>query len=124
MLDRKKILIVDQSPIFRRTLKEVIQASETHVDIREANDSDQAKTILKSDPPDVIFLDIALPRDNGIEFIASIKEMIPTSRVVVLTSHDSAEHEAASIQKGANYFLSKERSDGLHLIDVIQAVIR
>lgn len=124
MLNRKKVLILDPSPIFRRTLKEVIQTSETHVDIREAENTDQAENILKNDPPDVVFFDIALPRDNGIEFIESIKGMVPESRIVVLTSHDSAEHEAASIQKGANYFLSKERSGGLRLIDVIHAAIR
>jgi DNA-binding NarL/FixJ family response regulator len=124
MLNRKKVLILDPSPIFRRTLKEVIQTSEAHVDIREAENTDQAENILKNNPPDVVFFDIALPRDNGIEFIASIKGMAPESRVVVLTSHDSAEHEAASIQKGADYFLSKERSGGLRLIDVIHTTIR
>ncbi|MBR9987802.1 MAG: response regulator transcription factor [Desulfosarcina sp.] len=123
MLERKKILIVDQSTIFRRTLKEVIKAIESQIDVREAKNADQAKAILKKEPPDVVFLDIALPRENGIEFIASIKDMIPTSRIVVLTSHDSAEHEAASIQKGADYFLSKERSGGLRLIDAIHTAI-
>ena len=124
MLNHNKVLILDPSPIFRRTLKEVIQTSETLVDVREAENTDQAENILKNDPPDVVFFDIALPRDNGIEFIASIKGMVPESRIVVLTSHDSAEHEAASIQKGANYFLSKERSGGLRLIDVIHTTIR
>jgi DNA-binding NarL/FixJ family response regulator len=124
MLERKKILIVDQSPIFRRTLKEVIQTSESQIDVREAKDANQATDILKKDPPDVVFLDIALHRDNGIELIASIKDMIPSSRIVVLTSHDSVEYEAASIQKGADYFLSKEQSSGLRLIDVIHTTIR
>jgi DNA-binding NarL/FixJ family response regulator len=50
--------------------------------------------------------------------------MLPESRVVVLTSHDSAEHEAASIKQGADYFLSKEHSGGLRLIDVIRTTIR
>lgn len=124
MLDRKKVLILDPSPIFRRTLKEVIRTSEKLVEIREANNTDQAENILRNDPPDVVFFDIALPRDNGIAFIASIKVMVPESCVVVLTSHDSAEHEAASIEQGADYFLSKERSGGLRLIDVIRTTIR
>jgi DNA-binding NarL/FixJ family response regulator len=124
MLDRKKVLILDPSPIFRRTLKDVIQTSETLVDISEADNADQAENILRDDPPDVVFFDIALPLSNGIDFIASIKGRLPESRVVVLTSHDSAEHEAASIEQGADYFLSKERSGGLHLIDVIRTSIR
>ncbi|MFO7714448.1 response regulator transcription factor [Desulfosarcina sp.] len=124
MIDRKKVLILDPSPIFRRALKEVIQASETGVDVSEATDADQATDILNNETPDVVFFDIALPKDNGIEFIASIKSMVPDSRIVVLTSHDSVEYEAASIEKGANYFLSKENSGGLRLIDVIHDTIR
>lgn len=124
MLKRKKALIIDPSPIFRQTLKEVIQSSETHVDVREANDTDQARSILKKDPPDVVFFDIALPRNNGIEFIASIRGWVPKSRIVVLTSHDSAEYETASLQNGADYFISKDRSGGLQLIDVIHTATR
>jgi DNA-binding NarL/FixJ family response regulator len=124
MIERKKVLILDPSPIFRRTLKEVIQTSETHVDVREAKNTEQATDILKNESPDVVFFDIALPRDSGIAFIASIKGLVPRSRIVVLTSHDSAEHEAASIEQGADYFLSKESSGGLRLIDVIHTTIR
>jgi DNA-binding NarL/FixJ family response regulator len=124
MLDRKKVLILDASPIFRQTLKEVIRNIEPFVDIWEAENIDQAEKVLKDDPPDTVFFDIALPSNNGIAFIASIRGMSPESCVVVLTSHDSAEHEVASIEQGADYFLSKERSGGLRLIDVIRTTIQ
>lgn len=123
MVDPKKVLILDPSPIFRQTLKEVIRTSASGIDISEADTADKATDILKKDSPDIVFLDIALPRKNGIEFIASIKGMVPQSRIVILTSHDSAEHKAASIERGADYFLSKEKSGGLRLIDVIHAAI-
>jgi DNA-binding NarL/FixJ family response regulator len=56
----KKVLILDPSPIFRRTLKEVIRTSETLADIREANNADEAENILRNDPPDVVFFNVAL----------------------------------------------------------------
>ncbi len=124
MIAAKKVLILDQSAIFRKTLKEVVQTSETHVQVKEADNAAQARAIMKTDPMDVVFLDIALPRENGIAFIAAIKAMLPESRIVVLTSHDSAEHEAASIENGADHFLSKERSGGLRLIDAIHTALR
>ena len=120
----KKVLILDQSAIFRQTLKEVIQTSATQVEVKEADSAAAALPLLKTTLVDVVFFDIALPRENGIAFIASIKAMLPDSRIVVLTSHDSAEHEAAAIQNGADYFLSKERSGGLRLIDVIHTALR
>lgn len=124
MITPKKVLILDPSAIFRKTLKDVIQTSETRVEVKEADSAAQAQAILKTDPMDVIFFDIALPRENGIAFIASIKAMLPESRIVVLTSQDSAEYEAAAIDNGADFFLSKERSGGLRLIDVIHSALR
>ncbi len=124
MTDRKKILILDPSPIFRRTLKEVIQKSATHVDIIEADRAAQAEKILKKNAPHVVFIDIALHRNNGIKLIGNIRGKFPDIPIIVLTNHDSAEHEAAALQKGADYFLSKEHAGGLRLLNVIQKTIR
>ena len=124
MTPLKKVLILDRSPIFRQTLKEVIQTSETNVEVKEADSAARAQALLQTDPVDVVFFDIALSDENGLAFIADIKAMLPDSRIVVLTCHDSAEYEAASLDNGADYFLSKERSGGLRLIDVIQAALR
>jgi DNA-binding NarL/FixJ family response regulator len=119
----KKVMILDPSPIFRRTLKKVIQKSAAQVEISAAKDYDQAREILEQQPPDVVFFDIALPADNGINRIAAIKRLVPHSRVVVLTGHDSPEYESASLRNGADYFLSKERSSGMRLIEVIRATV-
>ena len=124
MSDPQKILILDPSPIFSNTLKEVIQTSESHVEVTEANDTVQAEAILENDAVDVVFLDIAFPQDNGIQFISAIKRMAPDARIVVLSSHDSTEYKEASIRKGADYFLSKERSGGLRLLDVIHEAVQ
>lgn len=124
MQDRQHILIVDPSPIFRTTLKEVIQGTKAHVNVSEADSTDQAETLVKRKSPDVIFLDIAFPDNNGIQFISAIKRIAPDTRVVVLSSYDSAEYKEASIQNGADYFLSKERSGGLRLLDVIHDAVR
>lgn len=124
MSKRHKILILDPSPIFRSTLKEVIRARQFQVEVAEAGDTEKARDILNNQPTDVVFLDIAFPGNNGISFIADIKRMVPQVCVVVLSSHDSAEYKEASIQKGADYFLSKDRSGGLRLLDVIDEAIR
>jgi len=123
MVQQKKALIIDQSPIFSHTLKEVIQMSAPHVIVTEVHNTDQALGILMNQSPDVVFLDIAFPRGNGIEFIGNIKGMLPDTRIVVLTSHDSREHREASIQQGADEFLSKEHSVGLRLLDIIHATL-
>jgi DNA-binding NarL/FixJ family response regulator len=123
MLNHKKILIADPSSVFRRTLKDVVKASQPGIDFLEAGSTERAVHLLKDDPPDVVFVDIALSTKNGPQLIATMRDMVPDSRIVVLTSHDSVEHEMASMEKGADWFLSKERSGGMRLIDVINTAI-
>lgn len=124
MLHRKKVLLVDPSSIFRLKLKEAIQTNETLVDVIEAENLDQASSVLANQPPDVVFLDIALSWERGTEMIASIKEMAADIRIVVLTSHDSAACRQMALEKGADYFLAKPYAIDLHLIDIIHDVIR
>lgn len=124
MLRRKKVMLVDPSPIFRLQLKEAIQTNETLVDVIEADNVDQANDILRNHQPEVVFLDIALPDEAGIGLIATIKTVAVDTRIVVVTSQDSDECRERALQNGADYFLAKERAIGLHLIDVIHDVIR
>jgi len=124
MTDSKKILIVDQSSIFRKALKAVVRDAASGVQVMEASNAEQATHLVKKDVPDLIFVDISLPGKKGFQFIATIKDMLPKIRIVVLTSHDSQAHETASMQKGADYFLSKEHSGDKRLIDVINTAIR
>jgi len=124
ILNRKKVMLVDPSPIFRRKLKAVIQTNETLVDVTEAGTINAAEDILRNQQLDVVFLDLGFPQDDGLRLIETIKGMARDIRMVVLTSHDSAAHQADAIEKGADYFLSKEHAVGLRLIDVIHETIR
>ena len=124
ILNRKKVMIVDPSPIFRRTLKTTIETNETLVNVIEADSIDAAEDILSNQLPDVVFLDIGFPEDGGMRLLEWIRDLDAATRIVVLTSHDSAANKAAAREKGADYFLSKEAAAGLHLIDVIHETIR
>jgi DNA-binding NarL/FixJ family response regulator len=124
MLPRKNVMIVDPSPIFRRSLKAVIETNETLVNVSEAENADQARDILGSQPPDVVFLDMLLPLETGLGLIASVKAVAADIRLVVLTGLDAPQVKAAALEQGADYFLSKEHATGLRLIDVIHETIR
>ncbi len=124
MFRRKMVMLVDPSPIYRLKLKEAIQTNETLVDVIEADTIDQASDILRNQQPAVVFLDIALPEQKGLDLIASIKETAADTRIVVLTDHDSAESRAQALQNGADYFLPKAHTVSLQLIDAIHDVVR
>jgi two-component system, NarL family, invasion response regulator UvrY len=124
MLNRKKVMIVDPSPIYRRKLKAVIQTNETLVDVTEAATINAAEDILRNQELDVVFFDTGFPEADGIRLIGLIQGMARDVRLVVLTSLDSAAYQAAALENGAAYFLPKEHAVGLRLIDVIHETIR
>ena len=124
LLNRKKVMIIDPSPIFRRKLKAAIQTNETLVDVIEAGTINAAEDILRNQQIDVVFLDIGFPQEPVIRLIDAIKGVARDMRLVVLASHDSAAAQAAGLQDRADCFLPKEDAVGLRLINVIHETIR
>lgn len=66
MFDRQKILLVDPSAIFRRTLKEVIETRETSVEVGEAEDGLKAIRQIRKVKPELVLLDLSIPKMGGI----------------------------------------------------------
>jgi DNA-binding NarL/FixJ family response regulator len=123
MANSKKVLILDPSPFFRSTIRKVLQTIETQLYVSEAKNTTEAEHILNIEQPDVMFMDIALPNNDGVPFLETVKSRYPDVCLIVLTSHDSIEYQKASLLRGANYFLSKERSSRLHLREIINSTI-
>ena len=118
-----RVMIIDPSPIFRSTLIDVLQKHVACIAIEETDRGDKARNLLNDARVDVVFLEIALPGNNGIQLIAAIKDIDPNTTIVVMTSHDTAEYKEAALRNGADYFLSKERSSGMRLLDVIRMAL-
>jgi len=124
MMHRKKILIVDPSPIARRELKEAIETHETLVEVIEVPDAEQARNILRKHQPDVAFVETDLPLSEGPGLIQAIRQTAPECRIIARTGTESEEVKTAARENGADGFLTKGMSVGFRLIDLIHEVIR
>ena len=124
MMHRKKILIVDPSPIARRELKETIENSETLVDVYAVADVDQANEILRRHQPDAAFVEIDLPLNTGPGLIETIRQSAPESHIIALTGTESEAVKTAARANGVDDFLTKQMAVGFRLIDFIHEVIR
>ena len=124
MMHRKKILIVEPSSIDRRDLKETIEAHETLVEVIAVPDAEQARDILRKHQPDVAFVQVDLPQEEGPELIQTIRQTAPESRIVALAGIAPEALKTAALEKGANDVFLKEMSIGFRLIDLIHDVIR
>ena len=114
-----RVLVVDDHVLFRRGLQMVL-AQEPDIDlVGEAGDGAQAVSQAADLLPDVVLLDIRMPKRSGIEACAGIKEVVPSSRILMLTISDEEADLYDAIKAGASGYLLKEIST-----DEVSAAIR
>jgi two-component system response regulator YesN len=113
-----KIMLVEDSFSFRQIVKLNLQEQFPPMDIVEAANGAEALQKIDAHPPDVIFMDISLPGENGLELTRKIKVDHPDIVVIILTSHDSPEYREAAIRYKADYFFSKDAllNDGVFTV--------
>jgi DNA-binding NarL/FixJ family response regulator len=105
-----RILIVEDSLDFRQSFREILFGRFPSMEFGEASDGKGALQKVDTFHPDIIFMDIKLPGENGLELTRKIKTDHPKIIVIVLTSYDLPEYQQAAYQCGANYFVSKDIS--------------
>jgi len=119
-----KTLIVEDSALYRKLLKETLQSRFPSMEIIEAEDGEEAmKQINVQFPPDLIFMDIKLPGENGLELTGKIKAKHPGVVVIILTSYDSPEYREAAAKAKADHFLSKGSSSKEAILTLVESVL-
>jgi DNA-binding NarL/FixJ family response regulator len=117
-----KVLIVEDSTIFRTLLKEVLQSRFPSMEIFEAADGREAMQKIAAHPPGLIFMDIKLPGENGLDLTAKIKAKYPDVIVIVLTSYDTPEYREAAAKAKADHFLAKGSSSREGILSLVESV--
>ena len=118
-----RVLIADDHAIVRDGLQQLLQSQPDLEPAGEAEDGHQAVERAKTLRPDVILLDIAMPRLSGIEVIALIREAVPTSQVVVLSMHAKETYVQQALAAGALGYVLKA-SPSRDILDAIRAAYR
>ncbi len=118
-----RALIVEDSGIFRTLLKETLQGRFPSMQIDEAADGEEARQKIRSNRPDLIFMDIKLPGENGLDLTSKIKAEHPDVIIFILTSYDTAEYREAAAQAKANYFLSKGSSSKESILALVESAL-
>jgi two-component system, NarL family, invasion response regulator UvrY len=103
-----KTLIVDDHAIVREGLKKILVESPDIRVVSEAADGIQAVSIVRSQPLDVVVLDISLPGRNGLEALKIIKDEYPKLPVLMLSIYPEDQYAIRSLKAGASGYLTKE----------------
>ena len=116
-----KILLVDDHVVLRQGTRELLEHERDIQVVGEAGDGEEAVQLALELKPDVIVMDVALPKMSGIDATKRIKELMPSAMVLVLTGYDYDEYIFSLLEAGAAGYLLKDIS-GDDLVDAIHAV--
>lgn len=102
-----KVLIADDQTLFREGIKDVLTSEKWIEVVGEAADGEEAVSLAKKLKPEVILMDIKLPKMDGIAATKEIKKTLPQINILMLSSYEDEAHVMEAIQAGANGYLSK-----------------
>jgi len=123
LMETIRILLADDHPIVREGLRALIATEPGMLVVGEAKDGGEALFKARSLQPDVILLDLVMPRKDGLAAISEITHDLPGARILVLTSFAEDEYVFPALKAGAMGYLLKDASPQ-ELLEAIRAVYR
>jgi DNA-binding NarL/FixJ family response regulator len=105
-----RILIVDDHPLVRLSLREFIRREKDLEVCGEAEDRDQALALVAAAKPQLAIVDLTLKSSNGMELIKDLREQFPDVQILVLSMHDEAIHAERAIRAGARGYITKQEA--------------
>ncbi len=108
--DPIRVLVVDDHALFRRGLEMVLEQEPDIVVVGEASDGAEALDKAVDATPDVVLMDVRMPRRGGIDACTAIKEAVPSTKIIMLTISDEEADLYEAIKAGAMGYLLKEIS--------------
>jgi DNA-binding NarL/FixJ family response regulator len=108
--DAIRVLIVDDHALFRRGLQMVLEGEPDIDVVGEASDGHEAIERAEATTPDVVLMDVRMPKRSGIEATRTIKDTLPSTKILMLTISDEEADLYEAIKAGASGYLLKEIS--------------
>jgi NarL family two-component system response regulator LiaR len=104
---KTRIILADDHPLLRQALRDVLEKQRDFEVIAEARDGEEAVKLTTELDPDVVIMDMSMPKLNGLEATRQIKASHPAIAVLVLTVHSDSEHILSVLKAGAGGYLTK-----------------
>jgi DNA-binding NarL/FixJ family response regulator len=122
MKNRYQIIIAEDHTILREGLRALLLSHQNLEIVAEARDGQEAIRAVEKYRPDLILMDLSMPRMNGLEALHEIKKHNPETKVVILTVHKTEEYVLAALDRGADGYVLKD-ADHAELVMAIEQVL-
>jgi two-component system, NarL family, response regulator DegU len=120
-MEKINIVLADDHVLVRNGIKAMLESdTEIHV-IGEASNGEEALETAKSLQPDILILDIRMPRMTGLEAAAKLRDVAPDTKAVILSMHDSEEYVLQALDAGAYGYLLKD-TDKIEFLKALKQV--
>jgi len=120
-MTKVKLLIVDDEVDLLAELEPLL--SRAGYEVRKASDGQQALELIDRDPPDLVILDVLMPRLDGREVVRRLRKQDDWTPIILLTKVGTPSERAMSLQEGADDYINKP-FDPMELVARVQAVLR
>ena len=120
--ERIRVMIVDDHSIVRVGLKQVLEQSGEFEVVGEAADGEEAVRVAAAVSPDVVMMDVIMPKKDGVEACREIMESAPETRVVMLTASTEVDAIVEAVAAGATGYLQKE-TDRERLLSTVRDAV-
>ena len=114
-----RVLVVDDQELFRRGMVMLLSVEDDIEVSAEASDGEEAARLAARTVPDVVLMDVRMPRRSGTQACRAIKEVAPTAKIIMLTASDEEADLYEAIRNGASGYLLKDAS-----IDQVAQAVR
>jgi DNA-binding NarL/FixJ family response regulator len=112
------VALVDDQPLVRSGFRLIVEAEDDIEVIAEAGDGEEAIAVVRSTRPDVVLMDVQMPKLNGLDATRRIVEDGIASRIIILTTFEQDDYVFAALRAGASGFMLKNASPE----DLVRAV--
>jgi DNA-binding NarL/FixJ family response regulator len=122
MREKRRIVIAEDHTILREGLCALLSSQEDLQVVGEAGDGREAIRLIESLTPDLILMDLSMPKMNGVEASREIRKRIPQTKILALTVHKTEEFILEVLQAGADGYIPKDASSN-ELMMAIRSVL-
>lgn len=118
-----RILVVDDHSVVRQGIITLLEDEEDLIIAGEASDGDEVWDMVEKVKPDVILLDLTMPRMPGLDVIKQIVPVFPSARILVFSMHNNTDYMLSSALNGASGYLEKDTSRD-EMLKAIRAIAK
>lgn len=116
-----RVLVVDDHPVVRHGIIANVKPQPDMLVVAEAGDGVEALALIKERLPDVVLLDLRMPRMDGLDVLAEVKSSSLSCKVIIMTTFDSEEDVHRAMKAGARGYLLKDSTQE-EILDAIRRV--